>query len=135
MQTLQTIGFLSRLRTLGIPGPFLIVAPLATLSNWEREIARWCPSMNSVLYHGEKTERQQVAKRWFRREYSGALGHPSQLLDASLKTLCKLSLAPSCACNRTASPLCLDSITIALFCSESTSRHAGHHHDAWHRNA
>jgi chromodomain-helicase-DNA-binding protein 1 len=33
-----------------IPGPFLIVVPLSTLTNWAAEFKRWCPSMNVLMY-------------------------------------------------------------------------------------
>lgn len=37
MMQIQTIGFLSHLRTKGVRGPFLVVGPLSTLSNWVSE--------------------------------------------------------------------------------------------------
>ena len=33
---------------LEIPGPFLIVVPLSTASNWMKESKKWVPEMNSV---------------------------------------------------------------------------------------
>lgn len=33
-------------------GPYLVVAPLSTLSNWMREFNRWAPDIPVVLYHG-----------------------------------------------------------------------------------
>lgn len=56
-KTVQTIGFLSHLRSKGIHGPFLIVGPLSTLPNWVAEVQRWAPSIPVVLYHGSKDER------------------------------------------------------------------------------
>lgn len=53
----QTIGFLSHLRSNGNLGPFMVVGPLSTLPNWVSEFERWCPSMPVVLYHGNKQER------------------------------------------------------------------------------
>ena len=40
-KTLQTISFLAFLREKGMVGPFLVVAPVSTLSNWVEEIARF----------------------------------------------------------------------------------------------
>ena len=38
----QTISLLEYLRTAqGIPGPFLVIAPLSTIENWQREITDW----------------------------------------------------------------------------------------------
>lgn len=39
-KTIQTIGFLSHLKGNGLDGPYLIIAPLSTLSNWVNEINR-----------------------------------------------------------------------------------------------
>lgn len=41
-KTVQTIGLLSHLKGNKLHGPFLIVAPLSTLSNWVNEIHRCC---------------------------------------------------------------------------------------------
>ena len=63
-KTVQTIGFLSHLRSKGIFGPYLILGPLSTLSNWINEFKRFCPDFPAVLYHGSKTERAEIrAKR------------------------------------------------------------------------
>ncbi|DBA71579.1 TPA: hypothetical protein ACH3X2_001044 [Trebouxia sp. C0005] len=59
-KTVQTIGFLSHLREKNIYGPFMVVGPLSTLSNWVDEFKRWLPSMNVILYHGSKDERQKL---------------------------------------------------------------------------
>ena len=39
-KTIQTIAFLAHLKGNGMDGPYLIIAPLSTLSNWINEIAR-----------------------------------------------------------------------------------------------
>lgn len=67
-KTIQTIAFLSHLWTKNSRGPFLIVAPVSTLSNWQNEFAkyvalasfltlRWAPDIPTILYHGTKAER------------------------------------------------------------------------------
>jgi hypothetical protein len=48
----QTVSFLSHLRSKGVNGPFLIIGPLSTLRNWSSEVTRWCPSMPVIEYHG-----------------------------------------------------------------------------------
>jgi ATP-dependent DNA helicase len=40
-KTVQSISFLAHLRSKGIWGPYLIVAPLSTLSNWVNEVKRF----------------------------------------------------------------------------------------------
>ena len=59
-KTLQAISFLAHLREMGTLGPFLIVAPLTTLSNWVSEIERFTPDIPVVLYHGTPTERLYI---------------------------------------------------------------------------
>ncbi|CAK4084669.1 unnamed protein product [Aphanomyces euteiches] len=50
-KTVQATAILEHLRQREhIRGPFLVVAPLATLGNWKREIESWT-SMNCVVYH------------------------------------------------------------------------------------
>ncbi len=61
-KTLQTIAFLAFLREKGIFGPYLIVAPLSTLSNWVDEIHRFTPDIPVLLYHGSKEERAKLRK-------------------------------------------------------------------------
>lgn len=39
-KTIQTIGFLAHLKGNGLDGPYLVIAPLSTLSNWVNEISR-----------------------------------------------------------------------------------------------
>lgn len=34
-----------------IRGPFLVIAPLSTIANWEREFRAWS-DINIVVYHG-----------------------------------------------------------------------------------
>lgn len=70
-KTVQTIGFLSHLRENGINGPFLIVVPLSTLSNWKSEVSRWCPSMSAIVYHGDKSERMEMEREWLKSSHGG----------------------------------------------------------------
>lgn len=41
-------------------GPFLIVAPLATLPNWVREFQKWLPSHPVIRFHGTAQERETM---------------------------------------------------------------------------
>ncbi|CAH7667145.1 SNF2 family N-terminal domain-containing protein [Phakopsora pachyrhizi] len=59
-KTLQTIAFLCYLRERGVWGPFLIVCPLSTVANWVNEFERFCPGFPVVLYHGTKSEREEI---------------------------------------------------------------------------
>ena len=39
------------LQRYGVRGPFLVIAPLSTISNWQREFETWS-DINAVVYHG-----------------------------------------------------------------------------------
>ncbi|KAL6072288.1 Transcription activator BRG1 [Balamuthia mandrillaris] len=65
-KTIQTIGFLAHLYENDVKGPFLVVGPLSTLSNWVAEVKRWAPEMPVLLYHGMKDERVELRNTHFR---------------------------------------------------------------------
>uniref|UniRef100_A0A8B9FEJ5 Chromodomain helicase DNA binding protein 6 n=1 Tax=Amazona collaria TaxID=241587 RepID=A0A8B9FEJ5_9PSIT len=58
-KTIQSITFLSEIFLMGIHGPFLIIAPLSTITNWEREFRTWT-EMNAIVYHGSQISRQMI---------------------------------------------------------------------------
>ncbi|KAF9614280.1 hypothetical protein IFM89_017081 [Coptis chinensis] len=58
-KTIQSIAFLASLFEEKIV-PFLVVAPLSTLRNWEREFATWAPQMNVVMYVGSAPARAVI---------------------------------------------------------------------------
>lgn len=43
-----------------VSGPFIVVAPLATLPNWVREFQKWLPSLPVVRFHGSAKERDAM---------------------------------------------------------------------------
>uniref|UniRef100_A0A0E0QS05 Uncharacterized protein n=1 Tax=Oryza rufipogon TaxID=4529 RepID=A0A0E0QS05_ORYRU len=63
-KTIQTIGFLAHLKGKGLDGPYLIIAPLSTLSNWVNEISRFVPSMTGLIYHGDKAARAEIRRKF-----------------------------------------------------------------------
>ncbi|XP_014519297.1 ATP-dependent DNA helicase DDM1 [Vigna radiata var. radiata] len=66
-KTIQTIGFLSHLKAKGLDGPYMIIAPLSTLSNWVNEISRFAPSLPTIIYHGDKKERDEIRRKYMPR--------------------------------------------------------------------
>ncbi|XP_076828846.1 LOW QUALITY PROTEIN: chromodomain-helicase-DNA-binding protein 8 [Brachyhypopomus gauderio] len=58
-KTIQSIALLSEVFTAGVQGPFLIIAPLSTITNWEREFTTWT-EMNAIVYHGSLASRQMI---------------------------------------------------------------------------
>ncbi|KAK4346829.1 hypothetical protein RND71_033168 [Anisodus tanguticus] len=59
-KTIQAIAFLAHLKGNGLDGPYLIIAPLSTLSNWLNEMERFVPSINAIIYHGDKKQRDEI---------------------------------------------------------------------------
>ncbi|KAL7579043.1 hypothetical protein ACA910_019082 [Epithemia clementina (nom. ined.)] len=55
-KTIQCVALIAHLLTKGVSGPFLVVAPLATLPNWVREFEKWLPHQKVVRYHGPDRE-------------------------------------------------------------------------------
>lgn len=61
-KTIQVIGLVAHLLTQEVTGPFLVVAPLATLPNWVREFEKWLPSKPVARYHGPAPDREAMLK-------------------------------------------------------------------------
>ena len=73
-QTVATIEWLHRQEHLH--GPFLIVAPLATLQHWRRESETWT-SCNTVVYHGSAVDRELIRRlEWPLRGCAATPGGP-----------------------------------------------------------
>ncbi|XP_049851147.1 uncharacterized protein LOC126325484 [Schistocerca gregaria] len=65
-KTIQTVSFLAYLQFRHcIPGPFLVVVPLSTISNWEAEFAKWAPDMNVVVYMTDSVSRRLIREYEF----------------------------------------------------------------------
>jgi SNF2 family DNA or RNA helicase len=62
-KTIQTIALLAYIMEFKKNmGPFLIVVPLSTLSNWVNECTKWAPDMIKVVYKGTPPVRKQIFK-------------------------------------------------------------------------
>uniref|UniRef100_A0A672KXS9 Chromodomain-helicase-DNA-binding protein 8-like n=1 Tax=Sinocyclocheilus grahami TaxID=75366 RepID=A0A672KXS9_SINGR len=71
-KTIQSIALLSEVFAAGIQGPFLIIAPLSTITNWEREFSSWT-DMNAIVYHGSLASRQMIQQ--YEMYYKDDKGH------------------------------------------------------------
>jgi ATP-dependent DNA helicase len=61
-KTIQVMAMIAHLKSMNVPGPFLIVAPLATLPNWVREVKKWLPCLPVIRYHGPGPERERMLR-------------------------------------------------------------------------
>jgi len=54
-KTVQLIAFLLYLKQeKALGGPVLLVCPTSVLSNWQREVRKFGPELNALIYHGDK---------------------------------------------------------------------------------
>lgn len=66
-KTIQTISLITYLiDKKNEPGPFLVVVPLSTLTNWVSEFEKWAPSVVKIVYKGPPNQRRQHQQqiRW-----------------------------------------------------------------------
>lgn len=50
-KTIQSLTFINAVYEYGVRGPFLVIAPLSTIPNWQREFEGWT-ELNVIVYHG-----------------------------------------------------------------------------------
>ncbi|KAL6518731.1 Protein CHROMATIN REMODELING 5 [Orobanche hederae] len=81
VQSVSMLGFLQNAQQ--IQGPFLVVVPLSTLSNWAKEFRKWLPDMNVVIYVGTRASREVCQQYEF---YNDQKAGRNIKLDALLTT-------------------------------------------------
>merc|ERR1719412_1148218 len=60
-KTIQTIALITYLmEKKGVMGPFLVIVPLSTLSNWMLEFQKWAPTLTTLSYKGSPNQRRAV---------------------------------------------------------------------------
>ncbi len=67
-KTIQSLCFLDqlyRMPTTNVPGPFLVVAPLSLVNQWQSECRTWAPDFNVILYHGSSNARNYLFQQEF----------------------------------------------------------------------
>ena len=58
-KTVQSIAYLNECSVYGVSGPFLVLVPLSTIGNWQREFDTWT-NFNVIVYHGSSASRQLI---------------------------------------------------------------------------
>ncbi|KAI0656799.1 SNF2 family N-terminal domain-containing protein [Cubamyces menziesii] len=56
IQTISLITFLIEAKKQR--GPYLVIVPLSTMTNWSGEFAKWAPSVSMIAYKGNPTQRK-----------------------------------------------------------------------------
>jgi len=71
-------------------GPHLICVPKSTLSNWMKELDRWCPSLRPIKFHGSREDREYMIENFFtpqaaahdgKRPEKQRMGEKGELID------------------------------------------------------
>ncbi|KAJ3087733.1 hypothetical protein HK102_010398 [Quaeritorhiza haematococci] len=61
-KTIQTISLVTYLMEKKKQnGPYLIIVPLSTITNWSLEFEKWAPSVSTIVYKGPPNERKRAA--------------------------------------------------------------------------
>ncbi|KAH8725415.1 SNF2 family N-terminal domain-containing protein [Phaeosphaeriaceae sp. PMI808] len=66
-KTIQTISLITYLiEKKRQPGPYLVIVPLSTLTNWNNEFEKWAPTVSKIVYKGAPNQRKQYQQqiRW-----------------------------------------------------------------------
>ena len=60
-KTIQAISLIAYLMEIKHNlGPYLVIVPLSTLSNWVNEFHKWCPSAHVICYKGTPGQRKDI---------------------------------------------------------------------------
>jgi len=71
VQTIALIAYLIEYKDNG--GPYLVIVPLSTLSNWVNEFRRWCPTATVVVYKGTPAQRKALYRDEIREGHFNVL--------------------------------------------------------------
>ncbi|GMT18489.1 hypothetical protein PFISCL1PPCAC_9786, partial [Pristionchus fissidentatus] len=70
-KTIQTVALITYLMEIKQnPGPYLVVVPLSTISNWELEFEKWAPHVTKVVYKGHKETRRLLDQHVRRGQFN-----------------------------------------------------------------
>jgi ATP-dependent helicase STH1/SNF2 len=58
IQTISLVTFLIEVKRQR--GPYLVIVPLSTMTNWSGEFAKWAPSVRMIAYKGNPTQRRAL---------------------------------------------------------------------------
>lgn len=63
-KTIQTISLITYLiERKRQPGPYLVIVPLSTLTNWNNEFDKWAPTVTKIVYKGPPNQRKQYQQQ------------------------------------------------------------------------
>ncbi|CAL9735356.1 nuclear protein Sth1p/NPS1 [Monosporozyma servazzii] len=60
-KTIQSISLITYLyESKNNPGPYLVIVPLSTITNWTLEFEKWAPSLTTIVYKGTPGQRKSL---------------------------------------------------------------------------
>ncbi|KAK0416688.1 hypothetical protein QR680_012632 [Steinernema hermaphroditum] len=60
-KTIQTVALITYLMEVKkVNGPYLVIVPLSTISNWALELEKWAPHVNKIVYKGDRDARKRL---------------------------------------------------------------------------
>lgn len=59
LQSISLLGYMKNYKQKQEQGPHMVIVPKSVVSNWERECAKWVPSLKTIVLKGGKDERQR----------------------------------------------------------------------------
>ena len=68
-KTIQSISVVAHLRERGFTNPFMVIGPLSTLPNWEKEFKKWLPSARVFRLWARKELREENEERLMARDW------------------------------------------------------------------
>ncbi|CAD5212428.1 unnamed protein product [Bursaphelenchus okinawaensis] len=70
-KTIQTVALVTYLMEVKkVNGPYLIIVPLSTISNWNLELEKWAPHVVKVVYKGDREMRKRLESKIRRGEFN-----------------------------------------------------------------
>nr|CAH8876431.1 unnamed protein product [Trichobilharzia regenti] len=86
-KTVQSVTFLLEIFKANVQGPFLVIVPLSTVGNWQREFENWS-DLNVIIYHGSSVSRSMIQQyeMFYRKRSSGAPRHDVYKFHAVVTT-------------------------------------------------
>ncbi|KAI8975711.1 SNF2 family N-terminal domain-containing protein [Mycotypha africana] len=90
-KTIQTISLITYLiEKKRQNGPFLIIVPLSTLTNWTLEFEKWAPSITTIVYKGTPDVRKDIQKRQIKHRNFQVLLTTFDYIIKDRPALCKI---------------------------------------------
>lgn len=70
-KTIQTVALITYLMEVKkINGPYLIIVPLSTISNWTLELDKWASDVVKIVFKGDKDQRKRIEPKIRKGEFN-----------------------------------------------------------------